>query len=109
LRIVFGEKYKTVSEHFSEAVVVNKYLIGCKIVKNEKRRVIVSLFGSIPCFVGLVIWFHLLQNCMVIPFFILGCYFVIKNQNRNNQNFDGGSLYNRQQVLLRMTGGEYLL
>jgi hypothetical protein len=26
LRIVFGESVKPVSEHFSEAVVVNKYL-----------------------------------------------------------------------------------
>jgi hypothetical protein len=75
--------YKTVSEHFSEAVVVNKYLNWLQNV-NEKRRVIYLYLVLFHVLLDLLfIWFT--AKLYVIPFFILGCYFVIKNQNRNNQ------------------------
>jgi hypothetical protein len=86
--------YKTVSEHFEE-VVVNKYLNWFAKLSRMKKEESSYLYG----FYSMFCWTcYLLVPFakLVIPFFILGCYFVIKNQNRN-QNFDGGSLYNRQQ------------
>jgi hypothetical protein len=71
--------------------------------KEESSYLYLVLFHV---FVGLVIY--------LVPFtaklygysiFILGCYFVMKNQNRNNEALMAAAYITGSEVLLRMTGG----
>jgi hypothetical protein len=71
--------------------------------KEESSYLYLVLFHV---FIGVVIY--------LVPFtaklygysiFILGCYFVIKNQNRNNEALMAAAYITGSEVLLRMTGG----
>jgi hypothetical protein len=71
--------------------------------KEEQSYLYLTLFHV---FIGFIIY--------VVPFtaklygysiFILGCYFVIKNQNRNNEALMAAAYIAGSEVLLRMTGG----
>ncbi|MFT5963695.1 MAG: hypothetical protein ACI9L6_000408 [Flavobacterium sp.] len=73
-------------------------------MKKEESSYLYLVFFHV--FIGVVIY--------AVPFtaklygysiFILGCYFVIKNQNRNNEALMAAAYITGSEVLLRMTGG----